>query len=355
MSTLAGTLASLARCTCVIRCRHSARGRVRGHQEILHLRISAAAVGYQADVQRRIGLLADFVRAQQRERGPGLLEQFEHRVHWGRCAPCKTKHHVQLPPPFYRQPDSLHLDAGCEKAQYRLRSGMKLERRRDQQQPRRLVPQLNARKVAVARKTRRGPGATSHAPSSPAPAAEGADRRRAFSSTTASRPVWSTASRSSTPRSPPAKAGTCPYTGSRRSVASRVSISARACDSSHASGYCRYSGCSAIRAGRAHAIQLLGQALDLRRHDARAPGAARCKAEEQVAAGELGELDAAHPQADTPIVLRNALHAGQARDLLPRPLHVPRDSAPGGSTFPGAYPDCRSRADRRAAARLRGV
>ena len=83
-----------------------------------------------------------------------------------------------------------------------------------------------------------------------------------------------------------------------------------------------------IGAGRAGAIELLGEARDFRRMMV-AGGAARAESEEQVAAGELGEFDAAHAQAGASIVLGNALHAGEGGDLLPGFGDVGRGTAAG--------------------------
>ena len=60
-----------------------------------------------------------------------------------------------------------------------------------------------------------------------------------------------------------------------------------------------------------------------------AGGAARAQAEEEVAAGEFGELDAAHAQAGASIVFGNALDAGEGGDLLPGFGDVWRGAAAG--------------------------
>src|ERR1035437_1912137 len=60
----------------------------------------------------------------------------------------QAEHDAQPLTPFYPEPDSLHLDGGREVAQDRLRGGVEFERRRDQDQARRLAPQLDSREVS---------------------------------------------------------------------------------------------------------------------------------------------------------------------------------------------------------------
>src|SRR6476646_7254886 len=83
-----------------------------------------------------------------------------------------------------------------------------------------------------------------------------------------------------------------------------------------------------VAAGLPRAIDCLAQARDFRRMML-AGRAARAQAEEQVAAGEFGELDAAHAQAGASIVFGNTLHAGEGGDLLPRFGDVWRGMAAG--------------------------
>src|SRR5215469_16243893 len=62
--------------------------------------------------------------------------------------PAQAEPDFQSLPPFYREPDYLHIDGWCEKTQYSRRGGVKLPRRGHQQQARRVGPQRHARKVA---------------------------------------------------------------------------------------------------------------------------------------------------------------------------------------------------------------
>src|ERR1044071_6142703 len=66
----------------------------------------------------------------------------------------QTEHHVQLPSPFYRQANSLHMDERCEKIQYGLGSWMKIEARRDEQKAWGVRAEGYPRKVAMRRKFR---------------------------------------------------------------------------------------------------------------------------------------------------------------------------------------------------------
>ena len=57
-----------------------------GRQELLHFRIGAAAVGHQADMDRLLRVVPDFVGVQQGEGGAGLLQEFDHREVTGDAA-----------------------------------------------------------------------------------------------------------------------------------------------------------------------------------------------------------------------------------------------------------------------------
>src|SRR5260370_17370622 len=81
-------------------------------------------------------------------------------------------------------------------------------------------------------------------------------------------------------------------------------------------------------AGLPRWIELFGEARNFGRMMA-ASGAACAKAEQEVAAGECGELDAAHGQAGASVVFGNALHAGEGGDLLPGFRDVWRWAATG--------------------------
>jgi hypothetical protein len=85
---------------------------------------------------------------------------------------------------------------------------------------------------------------------------------------------------------------------------------------------------SGLGAGPSRAIEFLGEAGDFRGMML-AGGAACAQAKEEVAAGEFGELDAAHAQAGASIVFGNPLHAGECGDLTPRVGDVGRWTAAG--------------------------
>ena len=243
--------------------RRASAGMPAGSRKSSSARKPRVVCRHQADVHGPAGAAADFVRIQSETAARACFSMSSIEDQSGPLGAGKAEHHLQALPPFYRQPDSLHLDRRREEAQDGFGGGMEFERRRHQQQPRRLGAQLDAGKITV-----RGELAAVQMPFDADPIIQrlqrqvqigrrlqldhrqpaGAVHRQQIHDAALAR------------RRRPAP-GRRPARGAAWRPGSRSA--ARACDSSHASGLLPVERVVAVgRFGRARAVELLHQALD---------------------------------------------------------------------------------------------